>query len=68
MTINRIEGSIGIKQTQSGTVGANTGSTAEQFKLQGAPLEDLHAGDRVTFSVTESGGVKTIMKIEKQKL
>jgi Cu/Ag efflux protein CusF len=65
-TIDRTQGSIAIRQTQSGTVGANTGGAAEQFKLQGASLEALHAGDRVTFTATEAGGVKTITKIDRQ--
>jgi hypothetical protein len=29
-------------------------------------LDTLHAGDKVTFSVSESGGKKTITKLEKQ--
>jgi Cu/Ag efflux protein CusF len=65
-TIDRIQGSIAIRQTQSGTVGANIGGAGEQFKLQGGSLDTLHAGDRVTFTATEAGGVKTITKIEKQ--
>jgi Cu/Ag efflux protein CusF len=64
--INRLNGTIAIQQTQSGTVGANT--AAEEFKVQDASLlEPLHAGDRVTFSVAESGGVKTITKLQRQK-
>src|ERR1700760_4425090 len=65
-TINRISGTIAIQQTQSGTVGANTGAAAEQFKAPEALLESVHAGDRVTFFVSENGAVKTITKIEKQ--
>ena len=30
-TIDRISGTIAIRQTQSGTVGANTGGATEQF-------------------------------------
>jgi Cu/Ag efflux protein CusF len=68
-TINRINGTIAIQQTQSGTVGANTGGTGgatEQFKVQGDLLNTLHAGDKVKFSATEAGGTKTITKLEKQ--
>lgn len=65
-TIDRISGTIAIQQTQSGTVGANTGGATEQFKVQGALLNTLHAGDKVTFSVSEAGGTKTITKLEKQ--
>lgn len=64
--VDRIHGTIAIQPAQSGTVGANTGVAATEFKLQGASLEALHAGDKVTFSATETGGTKTIVKIEKQ--
>jgi Cu/Ag efflux protein CusF len=65
--VDRINRSVAIKQTQSGTVGANTGAAAEEFKAQeGLSLDTLHAGDTVTFSSTETGGVKTITKLQKQ--
>ncbi len=65
--IDRIHGTVAIKQTQSGTTGANAGAAAEEFRTQGGlSLEALHAGDRVTFSVTETGGVKTITKLQRQ--
>jgi Cu/Ag efflux protein CusF len=65
--INRINGMVAIRQTQSGTVGANTGGAAEEFKIQdGLSLDAVHAGDKVTFSATEAGGVKTITKLQKQ--
>jgi hypothetical protein len=49
-----------------GTVGANTGGATEQYKVQGGLLTTLHAGDKVSFSVSETGGTKTITKLEKQ--
>ena len=65
--VDRINRSVAIKLTQSGTVGANTGGAAEEFKTQeGLSLDTLHAGDTVTFSATETGGVKTITKLQKQ--
>ena len=65
--VDRIHGSVAIKQTPSGTTGANAGPAAEEFKTQdGLSLDALHAGDKVTFSVTETGGVKTITKLQKQ--
>ena len=64
--IDRTTGTIAIKRTQDGTVGASTAG-AEEFKVQGGALEAWHAGDRVAFSATEAGGVKTITKIEKDK-
>ena len=61
--IDRINRSVAIRQTQNGTVGANTGAAAEEFKVKdGLSLDDLHAGDRVSFSASETGGVKTITK------
>ena len=65
--IDRISGTISIKDVPDGTVGANTGAATEEFKVQdGARLNVLHAGDRVTFAVSESTGTKTITKIEKK--
>jgi Cu/Ag efflux protein CusF len=65
--VDRINRSVAIKQTQSGTVGANTDGAAEEFKTQeGLSLDTLHAGDTVSFSATETGGVKTITKLQKQ--
>ena len=65
-TIDRINGTIAVRQTQSGTVGANTGGATEQFKVPDGMLNTLHAGDKVTLSVSEAGGTKTITKLEKQ--
>ena len=66
-TINRLAGTIGIEATPSGTVGSDSRAT-EQFKVQsGGLLDEVHAGDRVTFSVTDANGIKTITKIERQK-
>jgi Cu/Ag efflux protein CusF len=65
--IDRISGTVSIKDIPDGTVGANTGAAAEEFKVQdGARLNALHAGDRVTFTVTETAGTKTITKIDRQ--
>ena len=65
--IDRISGTVAIKQTQSGTVGANTGDAAEEFKVQaGLSLDDVHAGDRVSYTASETGGIKTITTLQKQ--
>jgi len=65
--INRLNNTIAIRQTQNGTVGANTGGATEEFKVQGGvSLESLHAGDKVSFTANEAGGSKTITKIQKQ--
>jgi Cu/Ag efflux protein CusF len=65
-TIDRINGTLAIQQTQSGTVGANAGGATERFKVQDGMLNTVHAGDKVTVSVSENGGTKTITKLEKQ--
>jgi Cu/Ag efflux protein CusF len=66
--INRLSSTIAIQRIQTGTVGANTGGTGEEFKVKDdAMMEDIHAGDRVTFSTTDSGGAKTITKLDRQK-
>jgi Cu/Ag efflux protein CusF len=50
-----------------GTTGANAGAATEDFKIQdGARLNALHAGDRVTFAVSESAGTKTVTKIDRK--
>lgn len=65
--VNRVNGTISIQQSQDGTVGANV-PVAEVFKVQdGSMLEPVHAGDRVAFSVSESGGNKTITKLQRKK-
>jgi hypothetical protein len=65
--IDRLNGTIAIRQAQSGTVGANGGgATEQQFKAPAAMLDAVHAGDRIAFTVSETGGNKTITKIDKQ--
>ncbi len=66
-TIDRINGTIAIKRSQSGTVGANADGPVEKYKVQGSMLDAVHAGDRVSFTVGESGGTKALTKLEKQK-
>ena len=65
--IDRTRGTIAIQPDQSGTVGSNAGGPAGEFKAQDrASLDAVHAGDKVSYSVTEVGGVKTITKLKKQ--
>jgi Cu/Ag efflux protein CusF len=67
--INRLNSTIAIRQTQSGTVGANGGGggASQEFKVQdGQLLDNLHAGDRVNFSVNDNNGVKTVTKLQRQ--
>ena len=64
--IDRISGTISVQDVPDGTTGANAGAATEEFKVQdGARLNALHAGDRVTFVVSETAGTKTITKIDK---
>jgi Cu/Ag efflux protein CusF len=64
--IDRISGTISIRDMPDGTTGANAGAATEEFKVQdGAKLNALHAGDRVTFAVSDAAGTKTITKIDR---
>jgi Cu/Ag efflux protein CusF len=64
--IDRISGTISIKDMPDGTTGANEGAATEEFKVQdGARLNALHAGDRVSFAVSDAAGTKTITKIDR---
>jgi Cu/Ag efflux protein CusF len=64
--VDEANGKITIQQTQGGTVGT-TGGVAEDFKVQdGLLFNALQPGDKVVFTATEAGGVKTITKLEKQ--
>lgn len=71
--IDRIHGVVTIqpeeKEKQNGTIGANTGGPGEELKIQsGLSLEDVHAGDKVSYSATAgTGGARTLTKIQKQK-
>lgn len=64
--IDRLGGTISIQQTQTGTVGA-AGGVVQDYKVpKGQSLDAFHAGDKVTFTTTESGGSKIIDKLDKQ--
>ncbi|MGJ4881701.1 MULTISPECIES: copper-binding protein [unclassified Bradyrhizobium] len=65
--INRLNGTIAIKRVPNGTVGANTAGAAQEFKIKdNAMIENIHAGDRVTFS-TSDAATPTIVKLDRQK-
>jgi Cu/Ag efflux protein CusF len=65
--VDEVTGRIAIRQTQSGTVGANTGDASEEFKVQdGLMFNALQPGDKVVFTATEVAGERTITKLEKQ--
>jgi Cu/Ag efflux protein CusF len=65
--VDEANGKITIQQTQGGTVGTTTGGAAEDYKVQdGLLFNAVRSGDKVVFTATEAGGVKTITKLEKQ--
>lgn len=66
--IDRLNGTIAIQQIQKGTVGGTSaGGIVQEFKTKDAGmLENVHAGDRVSFSTAESNGTKTITKLQQQ--
>jgi Cu/Ag efflux protein CusF len=65
--VNRLNNTVSIRQVQTGTVGSNAVSPEETFKVkQGLSLEDLHAGNRITYSATESGGTQTLTTFKVQ--
>lgn len=68
--IDRLNGTISIQQTQTGTVGANKGSAGalQEYKAKDAAMLDaVHAGDRVSYTATETNGTGTLTKLQKQK-
>jgi Cu/Ag efflux protein CusF len=68
-TISKVDeagGKVAIQLAQGGTVGGS-GGAAEEFKVQdGLVFNAIKPGDKVTFTVTDTGGGKTITKLEKQ--
>ena len=65
--VNRLDNTVAIRPVQSGTVGANTAGAEQEFKVKdGVSLEDLHAGNLITYSVTETGGTRTLTSFKKQ--
>ncbi len=67
--INRLTNTISIQQTQKGTVGGSAGGAGalQQFKAKDAAmLDSVHAGDRVTYTATDTDGASTLTKLQKQ--
>jgi Cu/Ag efflux protein CusF len=63
--VDEQKGTITIQQMQTGTVGVS-GAT-QDFKAQdGLLFNALQPGDKVTFTVSEVNGTKTITKLDKQ--
>ena len=65
--VNRLNNTVEVRPLQNGTVGANNAGSEQHFKVKdGVSLEDLHAGNHITYSVSESGGTRTITKFKVQ--
>jgi len=75
-TITRLDeakGTIAILETQTGTTGSSTAAgaasagAAQEFRLQdGLMYNALKEGDRISFTVVEKDGARTITRLEKQ--
>jgi Copper binding periplasmic protein CusF len=67
--IDRLNGTISIQQTQKGTVGGSAGGAGalQEYKAKDAAMLDtVHAGDRVSYSATDTNGTGTLTKLQKQ--
>jgi hypothetical protein len=67
--IDRLNNTISIQEIQKGTVGGSAGGAGalQEFKAKdGAMLDSVHAGDRVTYSATGTDGTGTLTKLDKQ--
>ena len=67
--IDRLNTTISIQQEQKGTVGGSAGGAGalQEYKAKdGAMLESVHAGDRVSYSATDTNGSGTLTKLQKQ--
>ncbi|MDA9410411.1 MULTISPECIES: copper-binding protein [unclassified Bradyrhizobium] len=68
-SINRLNNTISIQEMQKGTVGGSAGGAGalQQYKAKDAAMLDaVHAGDRVTFTATDTDGASTLTKLQKQ--
>ena len=69
-TISRLDeakGTITISEARTGTTGSGAGSLSQEFKLQdGLMFNALQEGEKISFSVEEIGGVKTVTRLQKQ--
>jgi Cu/Ag efflux protein CusF len=69
-TISRLDeanGTIAIAEAQTGTTGSGAATASQEFKAQdGLLFNAFKEGDRVSYTVKDIGGVKTITKLEKQ--
>lgn len=68
-TVTRVDeknGTIAISQAQ-GTTGSSSGSAAQEYRVQdGLLFNAVREGDKVSFTVEDKNGAKTITKLQKQ--
>jgi Cu/Ag efflux protein CusF len=65
--VNRLNNTIAVRPIQDGTVGANAAGAEQEFRVKdGVSLEDLHAGNRITYTATDTGGTRTVTSFKKQ--
>ena len=67
--IDRLNNTISIQQIQKGTVGGSAGGAGalQEFKAKDAGmLDSVHAGDRVSYTATDTNGTGTLTKLQKQ--
>jgi Cu/Ag efflux protein CusF len=65
--LDEANGTIAITETETGTTGSGAGTAAREFKVQdGLVFNAFKEGDRVSYSVEDIRGVKSITKLEKQ--
>jgi len=69
-SIERVDephGSITVQRPMEGTVGASTTVGSEKFAVQdGLLFNALREGDKISFTVREINGVKTITTLQKE--
>lgn len=65
--VDRTTGEIVVKRDDGGTVGSGAAVATERFKMRDGIPESLHAGEKVTISYSETGGVKTATKVDETK-
>jgi DNA-binding beta-propeller fold protein YncE len=65
--LDRTTNEIVLKPLPAGETTGASPAGAQTFRMKGAIPETLHAGDQVTVSYSEAGGVKTISDLAKPK-
>lgn len=66
-SIDEPGGTISIQNTASGTVGGNGAAATDSYKVRdGLLFNAVHPGDKVSFSVENTNGAKTITDLKKE--